>query len=144
MKEFAVILEKKPAPTASLIDYKFYCFNGEPKFCQVIVDRWKRETIDFYDMDWQHQPFTGLGLPRKPHSDRNIPAPSTFSEMKCAAKQLSAGILFVRVDFYDVNGKMYFGELTFYPASGFGVFEPDEWNTLLGDMLILAQEQRNE
>lgn len=103
----------------------------------MISDRSKNETIDFYDMDWNHQEFTGLALPHKPFSKYEIPKPITFENMKRAAAILSKGIPFLRVDFYEVNGKMYFGELTFYPASGFGEFEPEAWNKVLGDMIEL-------
>lgn len=105
----------------------------------MISDRSENETIDFYDMDWNHQEFTGLALPNKPYpfSKYEIPKPITFDDMKRSAAALSKGIPFLRVDFYEVNGKMYFGELTFYPASGFGVFEPETWNKELGDMIEL-------
>lgn len=120
-----------------LRDYKFYCFNGSPEYCQVISDRSINETIDFYDMDWKHQEFTGLALPHKPFSKREILRPIMFEEMKRSAAILSKGISFLRVDFYEVNGKMYFGELTFYPSSGFGNFEPNIWNKQFGDMIKL-------
>lgn len=127
----------KPSPT-NLRDYKFYCFNGKPEYCQVISDRSTRETIDIYDMNWVHQEFTGLALPHKPFSEYEIPRPVTFDQMKAAAAVLSEGITFLRVDFYEISGKMYFGELTFYPASGFGVFEPNDWNRKLGDLIKLS------
>lgn len=131
----------EPPHGEGLTDYKFYCFGGKPAYCQVISDRNTNETIDFFDMDWQHQEFTGLALPSKPFSNRPVPVPVpvSFEKMKVAAAKLSVSIPFVRVDFYDVNGKMYFGELTFYPASGMGVFTPDKWNRILGDMLALPK-----
>ncbi len=103
----------------------------------MISDRSNNETIDFFDMDWSHQEFTGLALPHKPFSNCEIPRPVTFEQMKAAAAVLSIGVPFLRVDFYEIIGKMYFGELTFYPASGFGTFEPDQWNSFLGDMIDL-------
>lgn len=132
----------KDSETSELRDYKFFCFNGEPIYCQVISDRSSVETIDFYDMEWTHQPFTGLALPRKPFSEVSISVPRTFEKMKKSAKVLSKDIPFVRVDFYEINGEMYFGELTFYPASGFGEFSPDEWNYKLGDMITLPKIQK--
>ncbi len=124
---------------ADLRDYKFFCFDGTPFFCQVISDRSTRETIDFFDMDWNYQPFTGLSLPDQPypHSASAIPKPETLEQMKTCAAILSAGHAFLRVDFYEINRKMYFGELTFYPASGFGTFSPEAWNRRLGDLLLL-------
>ena len=118
-----------------LVDYKIYCFNGIPQYCQVICDRRTKETIDFFDMEWIHQPF--VGLHSCPNSINRIKKPTSLSEMISAATRLSKGIRFLRVDFYEVNGKMYFGELTFYSSSGFGEFKPDEWNYRLGHMLDL-------
>ena len=60
-----------------------------------------------------------------------------------AAKKLSAGIPHVRVDFYDINGRMFFGELTFFDSSGFGPFEPEEWDEKLGAMLKLPEQVKN-
>ena len=130
---------------SDLRDYKFYCFNGEPKYCQVISDRSTNETIDFFDMDWVHQEFTGLGPRNNPYKNSKllISRVKSLSEMISAATKLSEGMPFVRVDFYDVNGKMYFGELTFYPASGFGVFSPDEWNDILGNMIQLPIKHKD-
>lgn len=123
---------------AQLTDYKFYCFNGEPKFCQVISDRDSEEKIDFYDMDWKHQNFTGLHVPGNPYpfNRQRIVCPKTFCKMKEFAHILSYNIPFVRIDFYEANEMLYFGEITFYPASGFGVFEPDEWNYIMGDWMF--------
>lgn len=137
-----VVAEKfmKDDSTSELRDYKFFCFNGEPVYCQVISDRTTDETIDFYDMEWRHQPFTGLGMPKKPFSTKEIDVPVTFDKMKASARLLAKDIPFVRVDFYEINGKMYFGELTFYPAAGFGVFYPDEWNYKIGSLLKLPEK----
>jgi len=118
-----------------LRDYKFFCFEGEPKYCQVISDRTTQETIDYFDMDWNHQEFTGLALPYKPFHKSIIPIPSQFEKMKSFARLLSNGISFLRVDFYEINGKLYFGELTFYPASGFGLFSPEKWNYKFGNWI---------
>ncbi|MEI3019647.1 ATP-grasp fold amidoligase family protein [Ruminococcus sp.] len=138
-----ILAEKymEDSTTSELRDYKFFCFNGKPVYCQVISDRTSNETIDFYDMDWQHQSFTGLALPKKPFSNYPVPVPVSFDKMKKSAEILSKGIPFIRVDFYEINGKMYFGELTFYPAAGFGVFSPDEWNYKLGDMINLPDKR---
>ncbi len=121
-----------------LKDYKWFCFNGEPKYCQVISDRTTNEAIDFFDADWNHQEFTGLALPHKPFNSSPIPIPLQLEKMKMFAKVLSKDISFLRVDFYEINGKLYFGELTFYPASGFGVFTPVEWNEKLGSWIKIV------
>lgn len=128
------------AESCDLRDYKFFCFHGEPKFCQVISDRTTDEKIDFYDMNWKC--LVGLvglvGLNSKTHNSAElISRPCSFEKMKEVARKLSVGIPFVRIDFYEVNKHPYFGEITFYPASGFGKFRPDEWNLRMGDMIYL-------
>lgn len=120
---------------SELIDYKFYCFNGVPAFCQVIQNRSKDETIDFYNMDWEHQPFTGLGIHSKQGSP--IAKPLDFEKMVDIAQRLADGIRFVRIDLYNISGRIYFGEFTLYPKSGLGRFSPDEWNDLMGKMIKL-------
>lgn len=119
-----------------LLDYKFYCFNGEPQYCQVISGRHTDETIDFFDMEWNHQDFIGLN-PNTRHSNKPAAKPATLPKMIKIARALSQGQPFLRVDLYQINGYVYFGELTFYPASGFGFFNPDEWDYKLGDLLKL-------
>ncbi len=121
---------------SDLIDYKFYCFNGEPKYCQVIQDRRTIETIDFYDMSWTRQDFIGLNQAAK-HSDEIMLKPSSFDEMKNVVCKLAKGIPFVRIDMYEINEKPYFGEITFFPASGYGSFVPSKWNYILGDLINL-------
>lgn len=123
------------APAGSdLSDYKFFCFNGEPKFCQVIRDRHSKETIDFYDMGWTHQAFVGLN-PVARNGLTPVVRPAKLELMKDICKKLAKDIPFVRVDLYVINESVYFGELTFYPASGFGVFTPSEWDAKLGELL---------
>lgn len=121
---------------SDLIDYKFFCFNEQPLYCQVIANRREKETIDFYDQNWTHQDFYGLN-PTVPPSGKLIPKPKNFDEMLSIAKKLSKGFPFVRVDLYNVDGKIFFGEITFFPASGFGRFTPNIWNRKLGDKLVL-------
>ena len=127
--------KKSPAPK-DLPDYKFFCFNGEPKYCQVIRDRHTKETIDFYDMDWNHMPFVGLN-PVVRNGLTPVARPGNLDEMKEICRKLADSKTFVRVDLYVIDGKSYFGELTLYPASGMGVFTPEEWNGKLGDLLTL-------
>lgn len=127
--------EKNPAP-ADLPDYKFFCFNGEPTYCQVIRDRHSKETIDFYDMDWRHQEFVGLN-PVARNGLTPVARPVHLEKMADICRKLAKGIPFVRVDLYIIDDGEYFGELTFYPASGIGVFTPEEWDGKLGDLTIL-------
>ena len=122
-----------------LPDFKWYCFNGEPKYCQVIRNRNSNKTIDFYDKDWNHQDFTGLN-PTKEHVFKPVPKPKNLEEHIKIAKELSRDIPFVRVDLYEANDKTYFGELTFFPASGFGKFKPEEWNEKIGNLINLPTQ----
>ena len=119
-----------------LIDYKFYCFNGKPEYCQVIRNRRTKETIEFYDMKWNIMPFWGLNPMAKP-ALTPITKPINFNKMIEICKILSKDIPFVRIDLYEINFKVYFGEITFYPASGVGRFTPNEWNYKLGDLIKL-------
>jgi len=120
-----------------LTDYKFYCFHGEPMYCQVIKDREAEGTIDFFDMNWNHMEFTGLQ--KLPHSKEKIEKPLKLNEMYNIAEKLSKRFPFVRVDFYYVNNKVYFGEITFFPRSGFGDFQPEEWNERIGALIKLEK-----
>lgn len=119
-----------------LPDYKFFCFDGEPKYCQVIRDRHTKETIDFYDMKWNHMPFVGLN-PVVKNGVQSVKKPVHLDAMKEICRKLSQGLKFSRIDLYVINDKEYFGEITFYPASGFGAFTPSEWNEKLGDLIKL-------
>lgn len=121
---------------ADLPDYKFHCFNGEPKVVLVCRDRYSLMTEDFFTPDWQH---LDMKRPNHPIAKTPIPAPSRLEEMCRLARQLSKDVPFLRVDFYEVNGVVYFGELTFFPASGFGIFEPPQWDRTLGDWLTLPE-----
>ena len=123
-----------------LCDYKFFCFNGEPHYCQLIQDRSTEETIDFYDMEWNHMPFRGLN-PQCDSALYEADKPEDFEQMKDIAQKLSKGFPFVRVDLYSVKEGVYFGELTFYPASGYGHFTPDEWDEKIGEILNIPNYQ---
>lgn len=119
-----------------LVDYKFYCFNGRAEYCQVIANRRTKETIDFFDRDWTHMPFYGLN-PKCGPAAKPAAKPAAYDEMLRIADVLSSEIPFLRVDLYYINGNVYFGELTFFPASGLGRFTPDEWDYKLGEILKL-------
>lgn len=119
------------------VDYKFYCFNGEPKFLYLSQGLEEHATakIGFVNMDW-----TRMGMHRRDFEEfEDLPAkPRTFSEMVELAKILSKMFPFARADFYENNGKVYFGEMTFYPGGGFTVFSPAEWDKRLGDWISLT------
>lgn len=130
-------LESKTANGSSdLVDYKFYCFDGKPLYCQVIMNRSTHETIDFYDMQWNLMPFVGLN-PKCENSIKPISKPMHFDEMMIICRELSSGLAFARIDLYDIDNKIYFGEITLYPSGGYGRFKPSEWDKRLGELLNL-------
>ena len=118
--------------TGELRDYKFFCFNGIPRFVQVEVGRFGHDHArNFYDMDWKLQPF-GKEIPCNP--DVNIEKPAGLEMMKQMAKDLSKPFEFVRVDLYQLKDEVRFGELTFFPAGGKPDFVPKEYDEIVGDM----------
>ena len=133
-KIFAEKFVEIESGSCDLTDYKFFCFDGEPKYCQVIRDRRTCETIDFYDMEWNHQEFVGLN-PVARNGLTPVARPGKLDEMINICRILSRNLVFIRVDLYEVNNQVYFGELTFFPASGAGEFSPSMWNRKLGDMI---------
>lgn len=123
--------------TGELRDYKFYCFNGKPVFMQLEVGRGTNQnTRNFYDMDWQLMPF-GKALPHNPAL--RIPKPRMFEEMKRIAADLCKPFQYVRVDLYQAGERVYFGELTFFPAGGAPDFIPAEYDEIVGKMWKLEK-----
>lgn len=121
-----------------LKDYKIFCFDGFAKAMFIATDRQVEEEetkFDFYDMDFKHLPFTN----GHPNSTCEIKRPESFEEMKSLAEKLSKGIPQVRVDFYDVNGNVYFGELTLFHFSGMTPFEPEKWDSKFGEWIKLPK-----
>lgn len=125
--------------TGGLTDYKIHCFNGVPKFVLVCRDRFSESglTEDFYTPEWELMP---VKRPSIPNAKTPLPKPEKLDEMLALAAKLSENIPFLRVDFYYVEGKIYFSELTFFPASGFAPFEPEEWDRTFGDWLELPSK----
>lgn len=120
--------------SGSLRDYKFFCFNGEPKFIQADEDRYSTHKQAYYSAEWKHLDFT-TGC-----QTCDVKKPENFDEMLKIASDLSADFPFVRVDLYNCNGKVYFGELTFFDGSGFYSFDPDKYDYIYGDMLELPEK----
>ena len=137
-----IICEKymEDESSVELKDYKFMCFNGEVKCSFVCLNRNSKKglNVDFYDMDWNPMPFTR----HYPNSGTILPKPKNFDKMVEFATKLSKGIPFVRVDFYETNGKLYFGEMTFYPGSGFEEFTPESYDYLLGSWIELPNKKK--
>lgn len=121
-----------------LRDYKFFCFNGEVKAMFIASERSKGSTkFDYFDLD-----FNKLDIVQSyPNSEKNIEKPVNFEKMIELSKQLSKNIPHVRVDFYEVNGRLYFGELTFYHYSGFTPFKPSEWDDIFGEWIKLPSSE---
>lgn len=122
--------------TGELRDYKFFCFNGEVKALFIASDRFtdgEETKFDFFDADFNHLPFTNG------HPNANVlpKKPIQFELMKELAAKLSKNIPQVRIDFYEVGGNVYFGEITFFHWSGLTPFEPIEWDYTFGSWITL-------
>ena len=117
-----------------LMDYKFFCFDGSVKCLQVDYDRFVEHHRNIYDLDWNLLPFS---IKYPPKAGMLIEKPQHLDKMIAVAQELSKGFPHVRVDLYNVEGKIFFGELTFYHGSGFEKFNPDEWNMKFGEWLHL-------
>lgn len=129
------------AETAELRDYKVHNFNGEPKLVLVCGNRFSKSglTEDFYSNTWEH-----LNVRRPNHPNADVPAemPEVLQQMFEFSRILSKGVPFLRTDFYIVNHKIYFGELTFFPANGFAPFDPEEWDDTFGSWIKLPEEKK--
>ncbi len=124
-------------PSGDLKDYKMMCFNGEMKCCLLCFERNEigaRKT--FFDRQWNIMPFN-----RKNGDWTNdTPIPPRYDEMIKMAETLAEGFPFIRVDFYNIEGRIYFGEMTFFPNGGFEGFVPKEWDEKLGSWLTLPEK----
>lgn len=123
------------AVQGELRDYKFFTFGGEPKVLYIAQGRGRggETTADFFDMEFRHLDFTidHEMAPEPPEKPQN------FELMKSLAAKLSEGTPQLRVDFYEVNGKVFFGEMTFFHCTGMELFHPEQWNRTFGDWVVL-------
>ena len=120
-----------------LTDYKFYCFNGNMECVMVCYDRGSGDTkFYFFDHEWNLLRINKRG--REAPEDFTLPKPKNFEKMIQLAERLSKDILFVRVDFYNCNGNIYFGEMTFYPQSGFDPNYLPETDRYFGSLIDLS------
>lgn len=124
----------------SLNDYKLMCFNGKVKCNFVCSERTKNLKVTFFDNNWKKLPF----IRHYPSSDKEIAKPANFDKMIELSEILSKNTSFLRVDFYEIAGKIYFGELTFFPGCGFEEFSPEEWDEKLGSWIKIEQKQNSE
>jgi hypothetical protein len=120
-----------------LLDYKLLCFDGKVRYIFVCSERKTGLKVDFFDTDWNHLPFTR----HYPNSDKAIPRPERLAEMISVAETLAAPFPFVRVDLYEIESRVQFGELTFYPGGGFEAFDPHEWDERLGTAIRLPRRR---
>lgn len=116
--------------TNDLPDYKFLCFGGKPYYCWVDSDRFTNHTRNVYDLEWNLQSWSQC----HPIKEALIEKPENFETMVKLAQKLSDGFSHVRVDFYNIEGSIYFGEMTFTNASGLERIYPDEWDEKLGEL----------
>lgn len=123
-----------------LMDYKFFCFDGIPRVMYMSRDHAAQATTDFFDMDFNHLPIRMQAPPSKVLPEK----PDRFELMKRLAAELSKGIPQVRVDFYVINDRVYFGEMTFYHCGGMITVQPEEWNLKMGDMIHLPAKRTNK
>lgn len=139
-----LMIEKYLAPGKgenSLVDYKFFCFNGEPYCLYVMNERFTEGGVrqNIYDLDFNVMPYMREKI--KPIRTK-INKPGNFDEMIEIVRKLSGDFPYVRVDLYDIDGRVYFGELTFFPESGYYDFEPDEFDFVLGEKFEIDLEKR--
>lgn len=124
-------------PDEELNDYKFFCFNGTPKLILVCSDRFSNGGLreNFYDTNWN---LLNMKRPDTSNSKQPQSQPQKLGNMLQLAAAISEKFPFVRIDFYEIKGKVYFGEITFFPASGLKRFIPEEWDYKLGEMIDLS------
>ncbi|RXJ02254.1 carbonic anhydrase [Anaerobacillus alkaliphilus] len=130
------MLEDSINPNESLFDYKFLCFNGNVKYIMLDIDRNSEHKRNFYDIEWNLLDIKSK-LPARNIASKSIPKPDGLKYMIEIAESIARDFPFVRVDFYWVNNKVYFGEITFYPWSGCVKFSPDSFDFHLGELFEL-------
>lgn len=126
--------------TGELRDYKFFAFDGEVKAMFIASERYNKNTetrFDFFDKEFNHLPFTN----GHPNADVSPEKPEKYDEMVALAEKLSVGIPQARIDFYEVDGKVYFGEITFFHWSGMMPFKPHEWDKKFGEWIKLPERR---
>lgn len=126
--------------SGELRDFKIFCFDGKPELIFVASNRQRKDvetTFDFYDTQWNYIKELTNG---HPNSGVAMPRPENLDEMLALAAKLSKGLPHLRVDLYNIKGKIYFGELTFFHWSGLVPFDPEEWDYRLGSMIKLPEK----
>lgn len=126
---------KVNSKNSDLPDYKFFCFNGKVKCFKIDFGRFVEHHANYYSPVGKLLPFGEKCL--EPDPNHKEVMPDNLTDMIKVAEELSKGFKFLRVDLYNVKDKIYFGELTFYPAAGMGAFVPEEWDEKLGNWIKL-------
>jgi len=124
-------------PELGLVDYKFFCFNGEPKFLMVVSDRGSDTRNDFFDLEFNPMEVKSGFSPK---SGFEILKPKNFEKMVQIAKILAKFLVFIRIDLYNIDGKIYFGEFTFHHNGGLTEFETKEEDLKWGELISLIHE----
>lgn len=114
-----------------LKEYKFFCFDGQPYYCWFILETQEQRFGNVYDLNWNIQPWIFEGRESTPQP---VGKPKNFDKMVNIATQLSKGFSHVRVDLYNVDGEIYFGEMTFTSAGGYRLIIPEKYNYIIGDL----------
>lgn len=132
-----IIAEKYMEDSISkdLKDYKFFCFNGSMEFFDIDIDRFIEHRANYYDRNGNFLPFGKTYCP--PDYTKKIEMPKNLDKMIELAETISHNTVLSRIDFYEIDGQVYFGEITFYPGSGFSPFTDEKWDYKLGDMIDL-------
>lgn len=143
-KKHRIIIEKfieSDPQKGGLIDYKFFCFGGEPKYLYVIADRemGNNAGIGIYNSKFERLPYDRAD--ERP-LEREVPKPKNYERMIEIARMLSKDFPHVRVDLYNIDGNILFGETTFYPGSGYMQFKPNEFDKVLGDAFVLPKKMK--
>ena len=125
-------------------DYKMHCFNGKVITIQVDMDRGTDNHYrNWYDTNWNREPFKWAFIKengkKTDPSDFDVEKPSTLEEMIRLSEKLASPFCYARVDWYDVDGRLFFGEITFHHDGGNSPIEPEEWDVKLGEKLILEK-----
>lgn len=129
---------KQPIITSSLIDYKIWCFNGNPHHIWACYNRTKEDVeVAVYDKDWNYHPEKSIFTKHYKESSQRLPKPKSLEKMLECAKKLSNGLPQVRVDFYEVDGKPYFGEMTMTGGSAFMDWYTDDYMLEMGNLIPL-------
>ena len=121
-----------------LYDYKFFCFNGKVEYFKIDFGRFKEHHANYYDCNGNLMPFGEADLPPVP--EHQLEMPDNLADMITIAETLSKEFTFIRIDLYNLSGRIYFGEMTFYPASGLGPFTSPEWNLKMGDLIKIPYD----